>query len=230
DARGYGASFGPTVTAFADYADDLFGVFDALHIERALVVGHSMGGRILLEAARRDQNRFAAMVLSGAQAAYLEHMTPAERQEYVAKREVLFVGDTPDPAAARKVAESVLAPDASAEAQEAMVSHFMALRREGFVAALTASVGMDARDVLPRITVPTQVVGGVLDPICPIEETRRIAASIGQGHAIEFAGVAHMANVEAPTLFADVVDAFVSTHAGAATVANANDLLHAGPR
>lgn len=225
DARGYGDSRGAPVSRFSDFADDLFGVLDALGVEKALVVGHSMGGRILLEAARIDQSRFAGLVLSGAQSAYLEHMTPAERQSYVENRQALFAGEAMRPDAAARVAQSVLAPGTGQHIVDEMVESFMALKREGYLAALAASVGMDARDVLGRITVPTRVVGGALDTVCPAEETRRIAEAIGQGPAEILDGVGHMPNLEAPDRFLAAIEPFLSAHAGAASSADSAGLL-----
>ena len=227
DARGYGESRGAPVSRFGDFADDLFGVLHALGIARALVVGHSMGGRILLEAARIDQSRFAGMVLSGAQSAYLEHMTPAERQSYVENRQALFAGEAMRPDAAARVAQGVLAPGTGDEIVDEMVESFMALKREGYLAALAASVGMDARDVLGRITVPTRVVGGSLDTVCPAEETRRIAEAIGQGPAEILQGVGHMPNLEAPDRFLAAIGPFLAAHASQATSADSAALLGA---
>lgn len=224
DARGYGASTGAPVNRFGDFADDLFAVLDGLGVERALLVGHSMGGRILLEAARRDQSRFAALVLSGAQSAYLEHMSDGERRAYVERRHALFDGEAMSREAAARVARSVLAPDTAPDQVEAMVESFMHLDRAGYLAALAASVGMDARDVLGRIAVPTRVVGGALDPVCPADESVRIAEAIGQEPAVLMEGVAHMAILEAPEAFLRIVEDFLARHAGRASTASADTL------
>ena len=228
DARGYGASEGPPATRFSDFADDLFAMLDGLGIARALVAGHSMGGRILLEAAARTQDRFAAMLLSGTQAAYLEHMTLAERESYVGKRESLFDGDRIRPEAAARVAADVLAPGASADAHAAMVESFLALRRDGYLAALAASVGMNRREVLARLTVPTRTLGGALDTVCPAEETRRIADAIGQGPAIVLDGVGHMPGLEAPGLMTQALIEAFEPHAAQATTLDAAELAREG--
>ena len=225
DARGYGASEGAPVARFSDFADDLFAMLDGLGIGRALVAGHSMGGRILLEAAARTQDRFAAMLLSGTQAAYLEHMTPAEREAYVGKRESLFDGARIRPEAAARVAADVLAPGAGREAHDAMVESFLALRREGYLAALAASVGMNRRDVLARLTIPTRVLGGALDTVCPAEETRRIADAVGQGPAIVLDGVGHMPGLEAPDLLTQALVEAFAAHADQATTLDAAELV-----
>lgn len=68
DARGHGASDpAPTRTAY-DYptlTDDLIAVLDALDIERAVIVGHSMGAHTAARAAIVAPGRVEAIVLGG---------------------------------------------------------------------------------------------------------------------------------------------------------------------
>jgi pimeloyl-ACP methyl ester carboxylesterase len=62
--RGYGGS-DPAAhpMSMADLAADLFGLMDALAIERAHLVGHSLGANIALEAARTDPGRIGSVAL-----------------------------------------------------------------------------------------------------------------------------------------------------------------------
>lgn len=65
DHRGYGESWnqpgGPGAEAFAD---DLAGLLDHLGIQRAFLVGQSMGGRTVLNFAKRFPQRVHAMVMA----------------------------------------------------------------------------------------------------------------------------------------------------------------------
>ena len=218
DARGYGDSAGPPVTRFADFAEDLLHLLDALGIERALAVGHSMGGRTLIEAALRAPDRFAAVLLSGTQPAFLAHMTQAQSDAYIAKREALFSGDTVSTEAAEWVAADVLPPEAPAAARRALVASFLALRREGYIAALRASVGWDRRAELSRLEMPVEVIGGALDSVCPPEETARLAALIGQSSPTIQEGVGHMGLLEAPEQTSALIRAFAQRHRSRASL------------
>jgi pimeloyl-ACP methyl ester carboxylesterase len=62
--RGYGDS-DPAAhpVSMADLAADLFGLMDALSIERAHLVGHSIGANVALEAARTDPGRIGSLAL-----------------------------------------------------------------------------------------------------------------------------------------------------------------------
>ncbi len=65
DARGYGDSddyAGPL--AFPDFAADLLRLLDHLDVERAHLVGLSMGGGVALDAALKAPERFASVVLA----------------------------------------------------------------------------------------------------------------------------------------------------------------------
>lgn len=216
DARGYGDSEGPPVARFADFAEDLLRLMDALGLDRALAAGHSMGGRVLIEAAALAPDRFAALVLTGAQPAYLAHCDEAGRRAYVAAREAMFEGGAVSRAAAERVAAEVLAPGASEAARRETIEGFLRLRRDGFLAALRASLGWDRRGAAARLAMPATVVGGALDPVCPPAETRALAHAIGQGPPVLLEGVGHMIHLEAPDRLASILTDVAARHATAA--------------
>lgn len=64
DLRGHGRSEKPDEPYTWDrFGADLAAVVDALDLRDVIGVGHSMGGHSLVDAARRDASRFAALVL-----------------------------------------------------------------------------------------------------------------------------------------------------------------------
>jgi pimeloyl-ACP methyl ester carboxylesterase len=66
DQRGHGDSPKPVGAYSAEeYADDLLLLFDKLGIERAAIVGHSLGGRVGLVFAARHPERVQALLFSG---------------------------------------------------------------------------------------------------------------------------------------------------------------------
>jgi pimeloyl-ACP methyl ester carboxylesterase len=68
DQRGHGRSRHAEAYSFALFADDLHGLLEAYDIERAVLVGHSMGGVVAYRYAERHPERVAAMVLEEAPA------------------------------------------------------------------------------------------------------------------------------------------------------------------
>ncbi len=217
-ARGYGASTGPRVRDMGDFIDDLARLLDVLGLDRVLAAGHSMGGRILLELAATRPDRIAAMVLSGAQSAYLAHMSAAEADSYVAKRRAIFEEGGIGAAEARALAASVMSADASPLALDRLTDDFTALNRDGYLAAIEASMGWDREAVLSDLKMPVTVIGGALDAICPPEECHRVAARIGGKPAQILAGVGHMAQIEAPDEVTAILADLVRRHGALASV------------
>ncbi|ASO20771.1 pimeloyl-ACP methyl ester carboxylesterase [Actinoalloteichus hoggarensis] len=68
DARGHGSStpFGMERASIEDYVDDLLAVLDQENIERAVIVGQSMGGYTAQHLVRLQPHRVEALVVIGA--------------------------------------------------------------------------------------------------------------------------------------------------------------------
>src|SRR5262245_22952166 len=65
--RGHGESDRPpTGYSYRDMSEDLRALLDALGIERAIVVGHSMGAMVAMQLAADHSERVAGLVLVGA--------------------------------------------------------------------------------------------------------------------------------------------------------------------
>lgn len=64
DLRGHGQTPGrPHECSIEHYGGDVAALFNNLHLSRVILVGHSMGCRVVLEAARLDPDRVAGIVL-----------------------------------------------------------------------------------------------------------------------------------------------------------------------
>lgn len=65
DLPGHGGSDGPLIPTIEGMADWALSVLDALDVERAILVGHSMGSLVTLEAAARGPGRVSRLALLG---------------------------------------------------------------------------------------------------------------------------------------------------------------------
>src|SRR5256885_13218174 len=64
DLRGHGATpGGPEDCSIRHYGGDVAALLGKLDFEKSILVGHSMGCRVVLEAARLDPERVGAIVL-----------------------------------------------------------------------------------------------------------------------------------------------------------------------
>lgn len=90
DMLGHGDSALPTAAPTLDeYASQLNALLDAMHIERAHVVGHSMGALVALEFALTHPQRTLSVVALNA----VYDRTPAQREAVMTRAETL--GDAP---------------------------------------------------------------------------------------------------------------------------------------
>lgn len=75
----------------------------------------------------------------------------------------------------------------------------------GYAACCEAIAGHDERERLASIVAPTLVIGGAADPATPPAHQALLAARVPDARLEILAGAAHLANVERPQAFADLV-------------------------
>ncbi len=119
DLAGHGAS-GATRTAWTieAFGDDVVAVADALKLRRVVLVGHSMGGHVTLEAARKLGKRVAGLVPVDTLLDVEQTMAPEKIEEFLAPfeqdypaaaenfvRSYMFVPASPAPVIEKVVAK-----------------------------------------------------------------------------------------------------------------------------
>jgi pimeloyl-ACP methyl ester carboxylesterase len=77
DQRGHGETSNARPYDFYTLVNDFFGFLDALEVDNAHVLGHSMGGMVVMRAALAKPERFRSMILMDTSAGPLE-LFPAE--------------------------------------------------------------------------------------------------------------------------------------------------------
>jgi pimeloyl-ACP methyl ester carboxylesterase len=76
---------------------------------------------------------------------------------------------------------------------------------------LDAVLGYSFRERLPEIEVPTLVVWGRHDALIPVEDAYEFGRLIGDNARVEvFEDTGHLAMVERPTRFNEMLDAFIA--------------------
>ena len=167
DNRGYGDSDAPPgpYTA-AQMAGDTLAVLDAAGVERAHVVGASLGGAVAQELALRHGGRIEKLVLMATMSGVSNmHPIPAPTLALMAEAPTL------DPAVAiRRFVENALEPEPDAPLVDRIVAIRVAKPPDpaGWAAQAAIWATFDAWEELPRIEAPTLVVQGegdvVVDP------------------------------------------------------------------
>lgn len=211
DARGFGESEPAGPFTVDRYADDVVAVLDAADVERATIVGLSMGGYTAFALWRRAPQRVRALVLADTRAGVDTPEGRQRRQELIqlARSEGL-------PAVVDRQIVGLLGkttrerrPDIQASVRAIAASGTV----EGIVGALEALMARpDSTPTLGTITVPTLVIVGDEDALTPPKEARAMYAAIGASarSRLEILITAgHLSSVERPAAFNAVLSEFL---------------------
>lgn len=204
----------PARVTMEDLADDVACVLDDALIDRAVLIGHSMGVQVALETYRRHPERVAGLVLMcGAPShplrtfrgsAALEGWLPTI-QKWVHRvpgvinrvtRTVLPTRLAYEVASRLEIRRELIEPGDFMPYLEGMARIDARL----FVAMLSAAGHHSADDLLPNVTVPTLVVSGGRDGFTPPERSRAIAAAVPNAELLEIPNASHTAPIEHPHL------------------------------
>jgi 3-oxoadipate enol-lactonase len=207
DNRGIGESDVPAGPYTArQLAEDAVAVLDAEEVERADVVGTSLGGMAAQELAIGFPDRVNRLVLACTTPGGLtSHPMPQQTVELMLSAPTL----APE-TALRRFVENALAPGASAE----LVERILALRLanpfdpKGWQAQAAAGAAFDALDRLARIQAPTLVVTGTEDVVVDPRNSELLAARIPTSRLERVPG-GHLFFWEDPERFVTLVKEFL---------------------
>lgn len=207
DLRGFGRSAACTPPESLDaHADDVARLLDARKIERAALVGLSMGGYAALAFAARHGDRLSRLVLADTRA-------NADSPEGRAGRDVnrALVAEQGCAALVEKMLPALVAPGAADAVRERVRALGGSQTPDGVRAALAAMRDRaDHTATLRGVRVPTLVIVGELDALAPPDVARAMAEALPQGELTVLAGVGHLANLEAPAAFDAALEAFLT--------------------
>ena len=215
--RGHGRTAPPRDkdrVAIADLADDVADVLDDALVDRAVLIGHSMGVQVALETYRRHPDRVAGLVLvCGAPShplktfrgsAAIEDFLPTI-QKWVQRvpgvinrltRAVLPTRLAYEVASRLEIRRELIEPSDFMPYLEGMARIDARL----FVAMLSAAGQHSADDLLKDIVVPTFVVAGGRDGFTPPERSRAMAEEIPGAELLEIPNASHTAPIERPNV------------------------------
>lgn len=199
DVRGHGDSAeGTGRFSMEMFAEDLISLMDALAIERASLVGLSMGGYIALEAIDKYPERFSALVLANTQCA-ADKPQPNNRKPSDIFKEM----------GREKWADERLTKLFSPTSQAHLPGRLAAVKAMIMGISNTALISVmhafnhrkETCHALGNIAVPVMILVGREDVVTPVaaSELMKIAMPKAEMHIIENAG--HLSNLENPDVF-----------------------------
>jgi 3-oxoadipate enol-lactonase len=203
DKRGHGLSeAAPSGYGIPELAHDVLAAMDHAGLDRAVIVGCSIGGLIAQHIALMAPERVIGLVLSntapmlGAAEGWLSRIDAVEQNGMAA------------------MAEGILprwfGPDFLAAPEAALWRNILARTdQQGYIATCGAIAGTDITARLAEITVPALVIAGRHDLATPPAVVESLAAALPQADLIMFETTGHLPAIELPAAFAKELIKFV---------------------
>lgn len=210
DVRGHGYSeAGEGEFSVNQFADDLISFMDVLKIKKAIVVGLSMGGYIVLNAIRKHPNRITGLVLCDTQCA-------ADTQEGRDKRKktIAFIQKNGLSVYAEESLKNLFAPASfQTRKEEVTFIHNTILKTpaENICRTLQALANrQETCSSLININVPVSIVVGSEDKITPPAVALKMQELINGSELHIIDGAGHLSNLENPEQFNTHLKSFLS--------------------
>ena len=203
DHRGWGRSDAPaTGYELEDLTDDALAIVAALGLERYVLVGHSMGGKVAQLLASRRPTGLEALVLVAPASPLPQHIPEDARQTQI------HAYDNRETAIGAAEFLTIRKPDD--ETLERLVQDSLA-GSSGAKHAWPASVAyQDISKEVPNITVPTLILVGDHDPQDPEEQQRRELLPLIANATLEvIPDCSHLIPIDQPISLANAITAFL---------------------
>jgi pimeloyl-ACP methyl ester carboxylesterase len=199
DLPGHGRSEGQGRDSIAAYGDWLLAFLDAIGADQVVLVGHSMGGAIVLDVAMRHAARVAGLglVATGARL----RVAPA-----------ILDGIRQDPeAAVRLICDFSFGPETPPELVRMGRRQMGAISPEVLYGDFAACDAFSVMDRLGEITAPAFVLCGTQDHLTPSNYSVYLRDQIARAvlHLVEGAG--HMVMVERPAAVVEALSSFLDS-------------------
>jgi pimeloyl-ACP methyl ester carboxylesterase len=209
DLPGYGGKRLDGALTFPGLAAALAADLDALGIERAILLGHSIGGMVVQELVATSPQRVCALILSATTAVFGSRDGSFQREFVKARLGPLDAGQTMAQMAA-EVAPRLVGSAAAPEAAPTLVRLMAEVPEATFRAAVACLVTFNRRAELERIAVPTLLVAGAEDTNAPLKAMARMAEVIPGARLEVLSGIGHLAPLECPDRYAEIVRRFLA--------------------
>ncbi|WP_250527189.1 alpha/beta hydrolase [Caballeronia sp. GAWG2-1] len=204
DHRGWGES-GATEQAYAiaDLANDAADVVEALHLQRYILIGHSMGGKVAQLLASRRPRGLQGVVLIAPSPPSPMQLPDAQRAAmaaaYDSRESVEWVMDN-------VLTASPLAP----ELREQVIADSLRGAPQAKAAWPNAAMLEDITNEVGSISVPVTVISGELDQVDRVETLRKeLLPRIADARLHVLPGVGHLSPLEAPAAVAALIEKFI---------------------
>lgn len=206
---GYANSPAPAQLGWQGLAASLRDMFDALGIEKAHVLGHSIGGMIAQEFYHQYPQRVQSLILSATSAAFGSR-DPAWKAAFLQQRidamqPYPHFGD-----AAPALLDGFISPGTPDTLRALATLSAADIHKDAYLNAMRLLVTFDRSEQFADIQVPVLLLAGQHDTQAPPKGMARLAQQCAAASFEELPGVRHMANIESPETFNQAVESFLT--------------------
>ena len=200
DLAGHGKSQGVGHHTIDDYADGILAFMKALKLASAVLIGHSMGGGVALQAAMHAPRRVLGLVLVGSAARL--RVGPALMQA--------LADPTKTEAAVDMIMEASFSAGTSPRLRELTRKRMLEGRPSVLYGDFQACNAFEPPlERVARISVPTLLIFGEEDRMVPPPTGRLLQEQLPQARLEMVPHAAHMVMLEQPERVTDMSSAFV---------------------
>jgi 3-oxoadipate enol-lactonase len=195
--------------SFDEAARSVLKEVDLAGWQEVLFVGISMGGYTIFRLWERAPERFAGMILACTRAIPDSEEAKQARKKQAERLAVEGVSWLPDALFPTHFSETTL--KTRAEVLEEARAMILSNQAEPIIHMLAALANRpDSRPLLPTINVPTLVIAGDEDKLVTFAETKEMAETIPKARLEVIPRAGHLANLENPKHFNDVLLTFIN--------------------
>lgn len=199
DLPGHGKSDGPSHQNMMAYAENVHSLMDALHIEKAIIAGHSMGGAIAQTMAVYMSQRVAGLILigTGAKLGVNPALLETVKNDYAA--------------AVALITKWEWAKETSDDLRRIGKRHLLATAPEITYGDYLACAHFDLTDSVAKIKVPALIIGGGADKMTSFQLSEALADKIPNSTLVKIDGAGHKMPMERPQEVAGLITRWVES-------------------
>lgn len=199
DLRGHGSSPVPEPPySMRGMAEDVVGLMDSLSIERAVLVGHSMGGYVCMEIARSFPERLLGLGLVATNSTADSFEKRQSRLDSVEEIKKNGAQSLVEKMAAQLTEESKLQP--------VLRDMMMKTPVAGIIGAqLAMAERPDSTNALKNVLVPALVIGGERDQFVSTLATEKMTENLRHGRLVKIPNAGHMPMMDNPLMVANAL-------------------------
>lgn len=207
---GYGNSASVPTLSWPVLANALANMLDALHIEKAHILGHSIGGMVAQEFYHHFPCRVTSLILSATSDGF-GAADPEWKAAFLRQRTEPLAQYDSFAQAAPGILNHFLGPQISTHMRQLAALAAHSIERDRYIDYMRLLVTFDRKTELANITVPTLLMAGELDDQAPPKGMQRMADRMPDARLQQLQNTKHMANLEVPLEFNRIISDFLDS-------------------